>query len=131
MAGMDAPTRIDLKKDRGLTLEWPDGTTSYFSIAYLRKMSPSAEMRQLREEQARNPLTVLPASAARAVSGVLTALDAELVGNYALRIHFSDGHDTGIYSWAYLRQIDPGVSGSPGAKPPPPPFPSEPTGGKG
>lgn len=128
---MDAPTRIDLKKDRGLTLEWPDGTTSYFSIAYLRKMSPSAEMRQLREEQARNPLTVLPASAAKASSGVLTALDAELVGNYALRIHFSDGHDTGIYSWAYLRRIDPGVSGVAGAKPPPPPFPPDPAGGKG
>lgn len=128
---MDAPTRIDLKKDRGLTLEWPDGTTSYFSIAYLRKMSPSAEMRQLREEQARNPLTVLPASAARAVSGVLTALDAELVGNYALRIHFSDGHDTGIYSWAYLRQIDPGAPGSTRAKPPPPPFPTDAPGGKG
>ena len=119
---MDAPTRIDLKKDRGLTLEWPDGTTSYYSIAYLRKWSPSAEMRQLREEQARNPLTVLPASAARATDGTLTAIDAQLVGNYALRIHFSDGHDTGIYSWAYLRQIDPA---SASAKPAP--FPSGPT----
>jgi DUF971 family protein len=31
-----------------------------------------------------------------------------MVGNYAIRIRFSDGHDTGIYSWAYLREIDPG-----------------------
>jgi DUF971 family protein len=30
-----------------------------------------------------------------------------MVGNYAIRIRFSDGHDTGIYSWAYLREIDP------------------------
>ena len=104
---MDAPTRIDLKKDRGLTVEWSDGSTSYYSIAYLRKMSPSAEMRQLRDEQSRNPLTVLPASASRASPGPLTALGAETVGNYALRIRFSDGHDTGIYSWAYLREIDP------------------------
>jgi DUF971 family protein len=37
----------------------------------------------------------------------LTALDAELVGNYAIRIRFSDGHSTGIYSWRYLRSIDP------------------------
>jgi len=29
------------------------------------------------------------------------------VGNYALRIRFSDGHDTGIYSWRYLRSLDP------------------------
>ena len=104
---MDAPRKLDLKLDRGLTVEWSDGTTSYYSIAYLRRMSPSAEARQLREEQAKNPLTVLPAKAAKAASGPLTALDAEMVGNYALRIRFSDGHDTGIYSWDYLRQIDP------------------------
>lgn len=103
----DAPRKIDLKKDRGLTIEWADGSTSYYSIAYLRKMSPSADMRQLRDQQSKNPLTVLPASAARAASGPPTAESAELVGNYALRIRFSDGHDTGIYSWAYLREIDP------------------------
>lgn len=101
---MQGPTKIDLKKDRGLLLEWPDGTVSYFPIAYLRKMSPSAEMRQLREELSRNPLTVLPAGARS--SGPLAAVGADLVGNYALRIRFSDGHDTGIYSWEYLRQID-------------------------
>jgi DUF971 family protein len=105
---MDTPTKLDLKLDRGLTVEWSDGSTSYYSIAYLRRMSPSAEMRQLREEQASNPLTVLPASAAKAASGgPLTALGAERVGNYAIRIRFSDGHDTGIYSWGYLREIDP------------------------
>ncbi|HMN40687.1 MAG TPA: DUF971 domain-containing protein [Phycisphaerales bacterium] len=104
---MDSPAKLDLKLDRGLTVEWSDGTTSYYSIAYLRRMSPSAEMRQLRESQAKNPLTVLPASAAKAAQGPLTALGAEMVGNYAIRIRFSDGHDTGIYSWGYLREIDP------------------------
>lgn len=106
--GMETPTKLDLKKDRGLTVEWSDGSTSYYSIMYLRKMSPSAEMRQLRDEQKRNPLTVLPASAMRAASGdPLTAINAEMVGHYAIRITFSDGHDTGIYSWNYLREIDP------------------------
>ena len=57
---MDAPAKLDLKKDRGLTVEWADGTISYYSIAYLRRMSPSADMRQLREEMTTNPLTVLP-----------------------------------------------------------------------
>jgi DUF971 family protein len=99
------PKRLDLKKDRGLTVEWADGGTSYYSIAYLRRMSPSADMRQLRDEMAANPLTVLPPGMGGA--GELTALDAELVGNYAIRIRFSDGHDTGIYSWPYLRSIDP------------------------
>ncbi|NUQ68027.1 MAG: DUF971 domain-containing protein [Phycisphaerales bacterium] len=100
---MDAPRTIDLKKDKGLTLEWADGVTSYFTIAFLRKMSPSADMRQLREEMATNPLAILPAGLA---SGPISATSAELVGNYALRIRFSDGHDTGIYSWAYLRELD-------------------------
>lgn len=65
-------------------------------------MSPSADARDLRERMAANPLTVLPASSSGAP---LTAVDAELVGRYAIRIRFSDGHDTGIYSWRYLRQL--------------------------
>lgn len=113
---MESPTRLDLKKDRGLTVEWGDGTTSYYSIAYLRRMSPSAEARALRDEMARNPLTVLPAGGR---AGPLVAESAELVGHYAIRIRFSDGHDTGIYSWAYLREIDPGRGPGAGEGPPP------------
>lgn len=105
---MDQPRLLDLKKDRGLTVEWADGYTSYYSIAYLRRMSPSADQRELLKEMESNPLTVLPARlAARGAS--LVAESAELVGNYALRIAFSDGHDTGIFSWAYLRSIDPAL----------------------
>lgn len=99
------PLALDLKKDHGLTVTWNDGVTSFFPIAYLRRWSPSADARVLREQMAKNRLTVLPASASS--SGPLTALGAELVGNYALRISFSDGHDTGIYTWEYLREIDP------------------------
>lgn len=107
---MQPPTKIDLKKDRGLTVEWADGVTSYYSIPYLRKMSPSAEQRELREEMERNPLTVLPSSMANS-AGDIAATNAELVGNYALRIEFSDGHRTGLYSWTYLREIDPALAG--------------------
>jgi DUF971 family protein len=97
-----------LKKDKGLTVRWADGTTSYFPIAYLRRMSPSADMRQLREEMASNPLTVLPSRPSTgSASGPVVATGAELIGNYAMRIVFSDGHATGIYSWVYLRSIDP------------------------
>lgn len=109
-----SPRQLDLKKDRGLTVEWDDGSSSYYSIAYLRKMSPSADMRQLREEMDRNPLTVLPASTGTR-SGDIVATNAELVGNYGLKITFSDGHNTAIYSWAYLREIDPHVPPSPDA----------------
>jgi DUF971 family protein len=108
-----SPAALDLKKDRGLTIQWGDGATSYYSIAYLRRMSPSADVRQLREEMAKNPLTVLPN--ARAATGPLVATNAELVGNYGLRIFFSDGHSTGIYTWSYLREIDPAMRPPSGA----------------
>lgn len=100
-----APRHLDLDRERGLTVHWRDGRISFYPLTHLRRMSPSAEARELREELARNPLAVLPTGSLR--SGPLTARGAELVGNYALRIEFSDGHSTGIYSWEYLRSIDP------------------------
>lgn len=102
------PKHLDLKKDHGLTVVWLDGTESFYPIIYLRKMSPSADARALRDEMDKNPLTVLPASAISDAAEPLTATGAQLVGHYAVRITFSDGHDTGLYSWSYLRQIDPG-----------------------
>ncbi len=104
----ERPKHLDLKKDKGLTIVWGDGSESFYPIKYLRRMSPSADARQLREEIAQNPLTVLPSSAVSSSDEALTATGAELVGNYAMRILFSDGHHTGIYSWEYLREIDPG-----------------------
>lgn len=100
----EAPTHLDLDRNNGLTISWPDGTESFYPVAYLRRMSPSADAKQLREELQRNPLTVLPSSDS---NEPITAEDAQLVGNYAVRIRFSDGHDTGLFSWRYLRQIDP------------------------
>ncbi len=99
------PKHIDLKKDTALTIQWSDGQTSVYPIAHLRKYSPSAEARELRKEMDRNPLTVLPVGAS--TDGTITATNIEMVGNYAIRITFSDGHDTGIYTWPYLREIDP------------------------
>lgn len=109
--GEPPPAALDLKRDRGLTVEWADGGTSYFTVAYLRKMSPSAEARQLRENLASNPLAVLPPSAVNTTGAPLTVVNAEMVGNYAIRLSFSDGHDTGLYSWVYLREIDPTKTG--------------------
>ena len=97
-----APTHIDLQKEKGLRLDWSDGTSSFFTINYLRKMSPSADSKATRDELIKNPLAILPTSK----GGPITALDAELVGNYAIRFSFSDGHTAGIYSWDYLRSLD-------------------------
>jgi DUF971 family protein len=111
---IDKPLHLDLERERGLTIRWADGTESFYPVEHLRRMSPSAESRALRQEIERNPLTVLPSGGGPVTP--LRAESAELIGNYALRITFSDGHHTGIYSWSYLRHIDPDrVSDTPGA----------------
>ena len=104
------PRHLELQKDKGLTVHWQDGTQSFYPVLYLRRMSPSADARMLRQKMAQNPLTVLPISSTGSGDTALTATGAEMIGNYAVRITFSDGHDTGIYSWQYLREI---------ARPPP------------
>jgi len=103
------PAKIHLKRDAGLTITWSDGRVSVYPVAHLRRLSPSADQRELREEMASNPLTVLPSSGGSGQP--LRAEAVEKVGNYAIRIRFSDGHDTGIYSWGYLRHIDPNQPG--------------------
>jgi DUF971 family protein len=106
----DRPLHLDLDRANGLRITWADGATHFFPVAHLRRQSPSADARDLREQLAANPLTVIPASSA---AGPLRAESIELVGNYACRIRFSDGHDTGIYSWRYLRSIAPPSPTSP------------------
>lgn len=97
------PIHLDLKRDTALTVRWSDGRESVYPIAYLRRMSPSADAQQTREELASNPLAVLSATG----GGPLRAERIEPVGRYAVRVVFSDGHHTGLYTWAYLREIDP------------------------
>jgi len=105
---MQPPRHLDLDRGKALTVTWADGRVSVYPIAYLRRMSPSADAKALREEMERNPLTVLPGSGGNASQGgSIRAESAEFVGNYAIRITFSDGHATGLYSWEYLRDIDP------------------------
>lgn len=104
MGSPTVPLRLDLVRDQHLRIDWSDGTHSVYPIALLRKLCPCAGCRAFRAEQKRTRLTVLTTPPSQ---GPLKAVDASLVGNYALRISFSDGHDTGIYSFDYLREIAP------------------------
>jgi DUF971 family protein len=106
------PLNLELDREKHLMVTWDDGRVSTYPIALLRRLSPSADARELRRELAANPLAVLPTGGG--TGGPLRAESAELVGNYALRISFSDGHSTGIYSWSYLREIDPDAARVPG-----------------
>jgi DUF971 family protein len=105
------PTQLDLDRATGLRITWSDGRESFYTVAHLRKWSPSAEARETRDELQSNPLAVLPAGGSSAAD--LRAESIEMIGNYAVRIVFSDGHRTGLYSWDWLRQIDPALSDDP------------------
>ncbi len=104
MSDLLIPTKLSLKRDTDLALTWPDGSVDRYPIQYLRAKCPCATCKQLRESQSKSRLTVLPSNF---VSGPVTVLKAEMVGNYALRIDWSDNHGSGIYSFSYLREIAP------------------------
>ncbi len=104
MADSLIPAKLSLKRDTALTITWSDGREVVYPVAYLRAQCPCASCKQLRESQRKTRLTVLPANFA---SGPVSVVNAEMVGNYALRIDWSDNHGSGIYSFAYLTEIAP------------------------
>ena len=90
------PTKIKLSKKGGsLSLEYSDGSQFVLSGEYLRVHSPSAEVRGHGEGQE---------TLQHGKKGVKVT-HLETAGNYAVQLHFSDGHNTGIYSWDYLREL--------------------------
>ena len=92
----EAPVEIRLKRaEKLLELAWADGTRFSLPAEYLRVESPSAEV------QGHGPGQKVTVGGRRHV-GILRV---EPVGHYAIRIAFDDLHDSGIYSWAYLREL--------------------------
>ena len=82
------PLSLNLKKDEKLEIHWDDGKRSVYPISLLRTMCPCAMCREVRKDrepvQKKTSLTILPGN----FSAPLTALSAELVGNYALKIEW-------------------------------------------
>ncbi len=90
------PTDIKLHRKTGiLELKYEDGGIYSLPAEFLRVNSPSAEVRGHGPGQ-----EVLQTGK---IDVKIDNLDA--VGNYAIRLHFSDDHNTGIYSWEYLREL--------------------------
>jgi DUF971 family protein len=90
------PVEIRLPKDRRtLHVAFDDGRSFDLSAELLRVASPSAEVQGHSEAERKT------------VGGKrnVTILSVDPVGNYAIRIGFDDMHSTGIYSWAFLRDL--------------------------
>ena len=90
------PTDIKLhKRSALLELVYIDGTIHQLSAEFLRVHSPSAEVRGHGKGQ-----EVLQTG-----KRDVRLLNIEPVGNYAIKLSFDDGHDSGIYSWTYLHEL--------------------------
>lgn len=90
------PTELRVTQGgRALRVSFDDGSCFDLSAEYLRVESPSAEVR------GHSP------SERKTVAGKanVAVRDMAVMGNYAVRLVFDDGHDTGIYTWAYLREL--------------------------
>ena len=98
-SGDNAPTAIRLRRvSRVLEVAFPDGQHYALSFEYLRAHSPSAEV------QGHGPGQDVLQIAKENVAIVRV----EPVGHYAVRLVFDDGHDTGLYTWKYLRELGTG-----------------------
>jgi len=102
MSDTTTPTNLHLKKTEALLISWTDGHQSELPLRLLRKYCPCAGCQGERDILGRTILPIVKTT----YDGPITANGAELVGNYALRIDWSDGHSAGIYTFAYLRQLD-------------------------
>ena len=132
---MDTPQPTEIKlhqKSRVLEISFADGKTFQLPCEFLRVYSPSAEVRGHGPGQE----TLQPGKRDVDITHI------EPVGGYAVQLVFSDGHDSGIYSWdllydygvhkdamwqQYLKQLDEaGASREPGHAPAPAPFEQRP-----
>ncbi len=90
------PTDIKLhQQSRKLEVSFEDGQRFTLSCEFLRVYSPSADVRGHSPEQA-----VLQLGKEQ-----VNIKDIEAVGNYAIKLVFDDGHDTGLYTWDYLYEL--------------------------
>ncbi|MGH6828463.1 MAG: gamma-butyrobetaine hydroxylase-like domain-containing protein [Rhizomicrobium sp.] len=86
--------RVNPARDR-LSVRFDDGMEIQLAAERLRVESPSAEVRGHGGARPPGP---------KGKQGV-KIVKLEPVGNYAVRIIFDDGHDSGLYSWTYLKQL--------------------------
>ncbi len=94
---MIEPLQIIEESDSAVSIVWSDGVETLYEAAILRRACPCAGCvnewtgeKQLDDAQ---------------IADDISFKNISIVGRYALSFHFSDGHDTGIFSFAFLRKL--------------------------
>ncbi|MCY7345477.1 MAG: DUF971 domain-containing protein [Pyrinomonadaceae bacterium] len=91
------PRQIIEESDSEITINWSDETESKYNAAELRKACPCAGC--INEWTGEKTLKT------ETIAADLSFSSIAIVGRYALNFNFSDGHDTGIYSFQFLKQL--------------------------
>ena len=96
------PNKLELVSPELLRIEWSDGYVRRYAVADLRQLCPCATCQEKRAELLHEaPLPIVTLEETRPVR----IAKMEPVGRYAYNIGFSDGHDTGIYTFGQLREM--------------------------
>ncbi|HVE57413.1 MAG TPA: DUF971 domain-containing protein [Pyrinomonadaceae bacterium] len=94
---MVEPTQIIEENDRELSITWTDDAETRYNAAELRRNCPCASC--VNEWTGEKILNV------SSIPDDLTITSTSVVGRYALNFHFSDGHNTGIFTFQFLRKL--------------------------
>lgn len=99
--------RVMKSEGTGVEIDWKDGHRSAWDFAWLRNACPCATCHEERENSGRKPGEAKPAPESLLPMYKAPARPVEVtpVGKYALKFKWNDGHETGIYSWDYLRRV--------------------------
>ena len=99
------PTAIDRSAANALDITWSDGLRLRYDAAKLRSACPCATCREKKSasDNPKKPMSLPVLSLAEAQP--LGVSSMQPIGNYAYNIVFSDGHDSGIFTFEFLREL--------------------------
>lgn len=98
-----SPTELKIIDDNALLIGWSDGLRKRYRFSDLRKACPCAACRHLKDAEPASPLE-LPLLSADDLKPMKVE-KMSLAGNYAYRITFSDGHNTGLFTFELLHEL--------------------------
>jgi len=96
------PTALNLDEQQRLLIDWSDGQRRRYRVRALRDACPCATCREKRS-QPTDPMQLPTLTMAEAQPVRIVGMKP--LGNYAYNVAFSDGHDTGIFTFELLREL--------------------------
>lgn len=93
-----SPVKIKILEGKNLFIKWDDNSESLIRLKKLRKFCPCATCITIRERQSKTYIPIFNENQIK-ISNI------SVVGNYAIGIAWKDGHNTGIYEYAFLKNL--------------------------